>query len=64
MLSSTPSHLSIEDVAQSTNLSTRTVRRRIADGTIPAVRVGRRILIPADALLTIGRPLTVAKAAR
>lgn len=64
MFNDVQSHLSIEAFAQATGLSTRTVRRRIADGTVPAVRVGRRILIPAEALATLGRPLTVAKAAR
>lgn len=31
-------------------LSLNTVYEQIADGHIPSVRVGRRILIPADAL--------------
>lgn len=42
----------------------KTLRRRISDGTIPAVRIGRLIRVPASALASVGRPLTVAKAAR
>lgn len=52
------------DVADRLGVSVKTVRRRIADGTIPAVRVGRLIRIPADAIASIGSPLTIAKADR
>ena len=35
---------SLAQAAQRTKLSTRTLRRRIADGSLPAYRVGPRIL--------------------
>lgn len=56
--------VSIDDAAATLGMSTKSVRRRISDGTIPAVRIGRLIRIPADALASVGRPLTVAKADR
>ena len=37
-----PIYLSIEEAADVMSLSTRTIRRRISDGTIPAYRCGRR----------------------
>jgi excisionase family DNA binding protein len=39
-----PALLSIEQVADATNLSTKTVRRRVADGTLKAHRIGARII--------------------
>lgn len=35
---------SLAQAAERTNLSTRTLRRRIADGSLPAYRVGPRVL--------------------
>lgn len=35
----------VDGAAQRYNVSTKTIRRRIADGTIPACRVGRLIRI-------------------
>lgn len=35
---------SLAQAAERTKLSTRTLRRRIADGSLPAYRVGPRIL--------------------
>lgn len=41
--------LSIQDAAHELGVSPKTIRRRIADGTVPAFRVGRQIRIrPAD----------------
>jgi excisionase family DNA binding protein len=37
-----PVYLSLEEAAQVMSLSTRTIRRRISDGTIPAYQCGRR----------------------
>jgi excisionase family DNA binding protein len=37
-----PVYLSLEEAAQVMSLSVRTIRRRIADGTIPAYQCGRR----------------------
>lgn len=37
-----PVYLSIEEAAEMMSLSTRTIRRRISDGTIPAYQCGRR----------------------
>lgn len=60
-----PDYLSLDDVAARLGVSVKTARRRVADGTLPAVRIGRRLIrVPASALESVGRPLTVAKAAR
>lgn len=40
---------SVAECADEFGLSTKTVRRRIADGTVPAYRVGRLIKIDLDA---------------
>ena len=37
-----PVYVSLEQAAQIMSLSTRTIRRRISDGTIPAYQCGRR----------------------
>ena len=37
-----PVYLSLEEAAQVLSLSVKTVRRRIADGTIPAYQCGSR----------------------
>jgi excisionase family DNA binding protein len=37
-----PVYVSLEEAAEMRSLSTRTVRRRISDGTIPAYQCGRR----------------------
>lgn len=42
--------LSAHEVAEVLGVSLLTVRRRIADGTLPAVRIGRRIVVPRAAL--------------
>ncbi len=36
-----PIYISLEEAAQITALSTRTIRRRISDGTIPAYQLGK-----------------------
>jgi excisionase family DNA binding protein len=37
-----PVYVSLEEAAEMMSLSTRTIRRRISDGTIPAYLCGRR----------------------
>jgi excisionase family DNA binding protein len=37
-----PVYVSLEEAAQVMSLSTKTIRRRISDGTIPAYQCGRR----------------------
>jgi excisionase family DNA binding protein len=37
-------YLSLDEVAEINNVSRRTVRRWIADGTLPAYRIGKRNL--------------------
>lgn len=37
-----PVYLSIDEAAEVMSLSTKTIRRRISDGTIPAYQCGRR----------------------
>lgn len=40
----------LKDAAAQLNCSVSTIRRRVADGTIPAVRLGKRFRIDLDAL--------------
>lgn len=40
-----PQLLSVEDVAGTLSVSQKTVRRKIADGALPACRVGRLVRI-------------------
>ncbi len=37
-----PTYLSLEEATEIMSLSTRTIRRRISDGSIPAYQCGRR----------------------
>ena len=37
-----PIYVSLDEAADMMSLSTRTIRRRISDGTIPAYQCGRR----------------------
>lgn len=37
-----PVYVSLEDAADMLSVSTRTIRRRISDGTIPAYHCGKR----------------------
>ncbi|WP_426311713.1 helix-turn-helix domain-containing protein [Cellulosimicrobium sp. E-16] len=49
---------SIEDVAERYDVHPKTIRRRIADGTVPAYRVGRQIRIDlAEADAAMLRPI-------
>lgn len=49
-MSSSPRRLvSVEAIAETLGVHQRTIRRRIADGTIPAFRVGRLVKIDLDA---------------
>ena len=50
-LSHLPRLLTVDDVAEVLGLSTKTVRRRIHDGDIPAHRPGRAIRITETDLL-------------
>lgn len=58
MSETTPQWVRIKTASAITGLSEKTIRRRIADGTIPARRVGpRSIVIPSAALDSLGRPI-------
>ncbi len=53
---SPPTYLTLEQVAQITEQSVMTIRRRIADGTLPAYRFGgRNIRIKLDDLEAAAR---------
>ncbi len=57
-----PVYLSLEEAAQIMSLSTRTIRRRISDGTIPAYQCGRRpIRIRLDELVAALRRIPSAR---
>src|SRR5664280_11666 len=45
-----PVYLSAAEAASRLGISLRTVRRRIADGSLPSARIGHAVRIPADAL--------------
>lgn len=53
-----PDYLTAAEAAVRLGISLRTARRRIADGSLPSVRIGRAVRIPAAAL-----DLPVARAA-
>ena len=56
--------VSLADAADLLDVSTRTLRRHIASGALPAYRVGRLVKIdPAD-LDALARPIPTAGAAR
>ena len=60
-----PVYLSLEEAAQIMSLSTRTIRRRISDGTIPAYQCGRRpIRIRLDELEAVLRRIPSARSSR
>jgi excisionase family DNA binding protein len=45
-----PEYLGAAEAASRLGVSLRTVRRRIADGSLPSVRIGRAVRIPVSAL--------------
>lgn len=52
-----PDYLTAAEAATRLGISLRTTRRRIADGSLPSVRLGRAVRIPAAALaLPAARP--------
>jgi excisionase family DNA binding protein len=52
-----PDYLTAAEAASRLGISLRTVRRRIADGSLPSARIGRAVRIPAAALdLPVARP--------
>jgi excisionase family DNA binding protein len=52
-----PDYLTATEAAARLGISLRTARRRIADGSLPSVRIGRAVRIPAGALdLPVARP--------
>lgn len=59
------SALSIAEAAELTGVSAKTIRRRISDGTLKAVRIGPRLIrIDRASLEAWGRPLTMSKGER
>ncbi len=57
-----PVYVSLEEAAEMMSLSTRTIRRRISDGTIPAYQCGRRsIRLRLDELESALRRITSAR---
>lgn len=58
-------YYSIEEVAETLCVTPRSVRRWIADGTIPAYRIGSKVVrIPEDALTAALRPIPAGGAPR
>lgn len=54
-------YYSIECAAETLGVTTRSIRRWIADGTIPAYRIGAKVVrIPEDALAGALRPIPTA----
>lgn len=47
-----PDAYRVEDAAHALGLSAREVKRRVADGSLSSVKVGRARLIPRDAIRT------------
>ena len=55
--------LTIQDTAQLLKVSPVTVRRFIADGTLPAVRVGKGVRVRKEAIDQLARPIEPQKPA-
>lgn len=56
-----PSFISIEQAAKHTGVSAKTIRRRIADGSLSARRMGPRLIrIEVDELEQLMRPIPTA----
>lgn len=56
--STPPAYVTIAQAAERLGVSRDTIRRRIADGTVPAVRVGpRSIRIAVEDLAALARPI-------
>ena len=56
-------YLTVADFAALCGLSTKTIRRRISDGSIDARRIGSLIRIHRDELANLGRAIPSAKSA-
>ena len=56
-MNSTPLSLSVRDAALATSLSEYEIRQLVNNGTLPAVRSGRRILVDYSGLQTYIRSL-------
>ena len=51
--------ISMEDAAKYLGVSVKTVRRRIADGTVAAQKIGPRLIrVDANSLQSAGAPVT------
>lgn len=48
--------LTVEDVAAALHISDQTVQRYVREGRLPATKVGRRYLIPEDAVEAMLEP--------
>lgn len=62
-MTSTPTtrYLSVAQAAEAAGLSTKTIRRQIAAGHLPARRIGRVIRIREADLANLGTPLAVVR---
>lgn len=59
-----PTYVSIATAADILSCSTKTIRRKIASGELPARRIGTRLIrIDVADLADLGRPLTTARRA-
>ena len=55
-MSERPQYLRAREIAERTGLSVRTIRRLIADGTLPSVRIGGARLVAEADLLRMLQP--------
>ncbi|MCM2316950.1 MAG: helix-turn-helix domain-containing protein [Thermoanaerobaculia bacterium] len=58
-----PLFYTADRVAEMLSLSIRTIRRRLADGTLPHTRLGTRVLIPREAIAELLRDAAPAEVA-
>jgi excisionase family DNA binding protein len=57
-LTGLPALLTIRQVADETKMSEKTIRRRLADGTLRGVRIGPRVIrIERDSIIGLLQPL-------
>lgn len=52
-----PSRIPLQEAALSRRIGTSTLRKRVADGTLPAERIGRRIYIRPEDLDALAQPV-------
>lgn len=62
-IAATPALVSLNAAAETLGVNPRTLRRRIADGSLPAYRVGRLVKVKPEDLQALVRPIPTVRTA-